>query len=327
MSTHSSENGCWEMPFDPVAEVLQDFRLSNSFYCRSELRAPWGLELSGQCATAFHFVAEGGCYLRRGPEEALRLDGGDLVLLPHGRGHILSDAPDGAAVCVETLPHEMIGQNAALLRHGGGGEATVLICGSVYFEEPGLHPLVDLMPDVLHLPGAGGAQDDMLRVMVAAMGAEALSPRPGGTTLMTRLADVLVVQAVRWWLDHCAEGRSGWLTALRDPQVGKALALIHRRPEEGWTVGSLAKAVHLSRSVFSERFTELVGKPPMQYLTRWRMHLAGRWLREDKLRLGEIAARLGYESEPSFSRAFKRHMGAPPGAVRRGARGNALVGE
>jgi AraC-like DNA-binding protein len=193
------------------------------------------------------------------------------------------------------------------------------------FEEPGLHPLVDLMPDVLHIQAAGREQDEMLRAMVAAMGAEALSARPGGATLMTRLADVLVVQAVRWWLDHGAEERCGWLTALRDPRVGKALALIHRRPQEGWTVGSLAKAVRLSRSVFSERFTQLVGKPPMQYVTRWRMHLAARWLREDKLRLGEIAARLGYESEPSFSRAFKRHMGAPPGAVRRGAREEALL--
>jgi AraC-like DNA-binding protein len=155
--------------------------------------------------------------------------------------------------------------------------------------------------------------------MVAAMGAEAHSPRPGGATLMTRLADVLVVQAVRWWLDHDTERCSGWLMALRDPKVGKALALIHRRPEERWTVGTLAREVHLSRSVFSARFTELVGTPPMQYLTRWRMHLAGRWLREEKLGISEVAARFGYESEPSFSRAFKRYMGVSPGAARRGA--------
>jgi AraC-like DNA-binding protein len=158
----------------------------------------------------------------------------------------------------------------------------------------------------------------MLRAMVAAMGAEAHSPRPGGATLMTRLADVLVIHAVRWWLDHGAEGSTGWLTALRDPKIGKALALIHRQPAERWTVGTLAKAAHLSRSIFSARFTDLVGTPPMQYLTRWRMYLSGRWLREERLAIREVAARFGYRSEPSFSRAFKRYMGISPGAARRG---------
>jgi AraC-like DNA-binding protein len=323
MRTQSSENGCVERALDPVAEVLHDFRLSDSYYCRSELRAPWGVEVTGQCGAGFQFVAEGSCFLRRPSGELLRLVAGDLVLLPRGSGggYILSDSPDGAAVPKAALSKEVIGQNAALLRHGGGGELTILVGGGVRFEDPGLHPLMELMPDVLHIQGARREQDETLRAMVGMMGAEALSPRPGGATLMTRLADVLVVQAVRWWLDHGSEGQSGWLKALRDPQVGQALARIHRRPEEGWTVGSLAKAVRLSRSVFAARFTELVGVPPMQYLARRRMHVAGRWLRENKLPLGEIARRLGYASEPSFSRAFKRHTGVPPGAAKRGETG------
>jgi AraC-like DNA-binding protein len=318
MGTQSSENGCLESAVDPIAEVLHDFRLSGSHYCRSELRAPWGLEITGQCGAGFHFVAEGGCFLRSGAEEPLRLDRGDLVLLSRGGGYVLSDTPNGGAVPAESLSEEVIGQNASLLRHGGGGELTTLVGACVRFEDSGLHPLVELMPNVLHLRAADREQDETLRAMVTAMGAEALSPRPGGATLMTRLADVLVVQAVRWWLDHDTEGRSGWLTALRDPKVGKGLALMHRRPEESWTVASLAKAVHMSRSVFSERFTDLVGVPPMHYLAGQRMLIARRWLREGKLALREIAGRLGYESEPSFSRAFKRHMGMPPGAVRRG---------
>ena len=318
MSTQSSEPCCPEVSFDPVAEILHDFRLSNTFYCRSELRAPWGLEIPPQCGATFHFVAEGGCYLRRESAEPLRLNAGDLVLLPHGRGHILADAPDGPTVSADSLEHEVIGQNAALLRHGGSGDLAVLVCGGVHFEEPGLHPLVEVMPEVLHLRGAGREQGEFVRAMVAAMGAEALSARPGGATLMTRLADVLVVQAVRWWLDHGTVGCTGWLRALRDPQLGRAMALIHRRPQENWTVRSLAGAVHMSRSVFSERFTHVVGTPPMQFLTRWRMHLAGRWLRQDRLGIAEVAARLGYESAPSFSRAFKRYSGMSPGAARRG---------
>jgi AraC-like DNA-binding protein len=177
------------------------------------------------------------------------------------------------------------------------------------------------MPDVLHLRGGDRAQDDMLRAMVTAMEAEARSPRPGGATLMTRLADVLVIQALRWWVEHCTDECPGWLRALRDPQIGRALAAIHRRPADSWTVASLAKAVQMSRSIFSERFTELVGTPPMQYLTRWRMHLAERWLREDRLAITEVARRLGYESVPSFSRAFKRHTGVPPGAAKRDGTG------
>src|SRR5262245_21664557 len=173
MRIQSSEIGCVGGVFDPIAEVLHDFRLSGSYYCRSELRAPWGLAIPGRCGAGFHFVAEGGCYLRCGSGEPLRLDGGDLVLLPRGGGHILSDSPTGDAVSTEALAKEVIGQNAALLRHGGSGELTILVGGGVRFEEPGLHPLVDLMPDVLHLRGAGGGQDEMLRVLLAVMGAEA----------------------------------------------------------------------------------------------------------------------------------------------------------
>ena len=321
MRTQSSGNVCWEVDADPVAEILHDFRLSGSYYCRSELRAPWGLEIPGCCGAGFHFVADGGCFLRCGSLEPLRLDTGDLVLRPRGGGLILSDSPAGDVVAADSLAKEVIGQNAALLRHGGDGALTTLVGGAVRFDDSSLHPLIELMPDLLHIRGADRAQDEMFRAMVAVMGAEALVPRPGGATLMTRLAEILVVQAVRWWLDHGTEESSGWLKALRDPQVGRALAVIHRRPQENWTVAALAREVHLSRSVFSERFTELVGTPPMKYLTRWRMHLAARWLRDDKLALGEIAARIGYASEPSFSRAFKRHTGVAPGAARRGANG------
>ena len=176
-----------------------------------------------------------------------------------------------------------------------------------------------MMPDLLHVDGADCSQDETLRAMVTAMGAEAISPRAGRATVMTRLADILVVQAVRWWLDQSTEECFGWLGALRDPQIGPALALIHRRPEESWTLDTLAKAIHISRAVFSERFTELVGMPPMHYLARRRMAMAWRWLREDKLAIGQIATRLGYASEPFFSRAFKRHTGVAPGAARRGS--------
>jgi AraC-like DNA-binding protein len=306
---------------DPLTEVLQDLRLSGSFYCRSELRAPWGLTIPGRGLAAFHFVAEGACFLRKSGSDALRLESGDFVLVPRGEGHTLSDTPDGASLSIEELPHESIGQNAAVLRHGGGGARSLLICGAVRFDDPAVHPLLDLMPDVLQVRAAAAEAGHLLRSMLDAIAREALSPKPGAATVMTRLADVLVIHAVRSWLETGPASTSGWLGAFRDAQIGRALALIHRRPEETWTVSSLAARVHMSRSVFSERFTQLAGAPPLQYLTRWRMHLASRWLKSDGLSLGEVASRLGYDSEPAFRRAFKRHMGIPPGAARRGLAG------
>ncbi|HEY0754989.1 MAG TPA: AraC family transcriptional regulator [Ktedonobacteraceae bacterium] len=149
------------------------------------------------------------------------------------------------------------------------------------------------------------------------LGAEALQPRPGSPALLTRLADILVLQSIRAWLE-CEQGRlTGWLGALHDPAIGNALALIHRSAEEPWTVASLAAEIHLSRSVFSERFSRLVGMAPMQYVTRWRMSLASNWLREEHMSASEVAHRLGYSSEAAFNRAFKRHLQVPPGTFRR----------
>ena len=149
------------------------------------------------------------------------------------------------------------------------------------------------------------------------MAAEARTLRPGGETVITRLADVLVIQAIRSWLARDPAARTGWLGALQDEQIGRAITLIQRDPARPWTIASLAYEVAMSRSAFAARFSQLVGEPPMHYVTRWRMHLALTWLKEDRATLGELALRLGYQSEAAFSRAFKRCMGVPPGAVRR----------
>jgi AraC-like DNA-binding protein len=151
------------------------------------------------------------------------------------------------------------------------------------------------------------------------MALEAEGLRPGGETVITRLSDVLVVQALRAWLesDPAAQSQSGWLGALQDPQIGRAISLVHREPGRDWTVASLADQIPMSRSAFAARFTELVGEPPMSYVTRWRMHLAAAALRDEGATVGEVADRFGYRSEAAFARAFKRVVGLPPGSVRR----------
>jgi AraC-like DNA-binding protein len=307
----------WTEP-DRVTSVLRDLRLVQSFYCHSELTAPWGLAMPPEDHAVFHFVAEGEAWLERPGQPAVRVARGDFVLAAAGIAHTVASTAGVACRNVHELPFDTVGGRAMILRHGGDGARTVLACGGVRFEDPAANPLVALMPDVLHIRGADDGQARLLRQTLDAMATEALNPMPGGATVMTRLADILVIHAVRSWLEAPPDGQSGWLAALRDPQIGRALVLMHRQPEHDWTVASLAASLHMSRSVFSDRFTALVGVPPLLYLTRWRMHLAARWLRDERASLGDVAGRLGYESEPSFSRAFKRHMGVPPGAVRRG---------
>jgi AraC-like DNA-binding protein len=320
VATPSSEVPSWTQPGDSLTDVLRDLRLTQSFYCHSELQAPWGLGMPAEDHAIFHFVAEGRAWLRREGQAPLALERGDFVLVTANLAHTVACPAETLGVDVHDLPFEKVNGHALMLRHAGSedGERTVLACGGVRFDDPTAHPLVALMPEVLHVRASEDGQGHLLRQMLDAMGTEALNPRPGGTTVMLRLADILVIHAVRSWIDAGAEDRTGWLGALRDPQVGRALVLIHRQPEQDWTVATLAAGVHMSRSVFSDRFTALVGAPPLLYLTRWRMHLASRWLREERASLGEVASRLGYESEPSFSRAFKRHIGVAPGAVRRG---------
>ena len=158
---------------------------------------------------------------------------------------------------------------------------------------------------------------DWMQSTLRLMAVEAKELRPGGETVITRLADILVIQAIRSWIERDPAAQTGWLGALQDRQIGRAIALIHRDPARAWTVASLATVVAMSRSGFAARFTELVGEPAMQYVTRWRMHVALTWLKEDAAALGEMATRLGYQSEAAFSRAFKRFTGVSPGAARR----------
>jgi AraC-like DNA-binding protein len=302
---------------DPLTDILRDLRLESSFYARSELRAPWGLSFSVQDGPSFHVVVTGCCFLRIDTQR-IPLQAGDLVLLPHAQEHQLADPAEAAATPLAALPSERVGHNAALLCYGGDGAESLLICGGVRFAGPIAHPLLELLPRVLllrrqELEGARSWLDATLSLL----GAEALSLRPGSAVVMTRLADILVLQTIRAWLESDEDRRPGWLGALADPDIGHALALIHRRAEEPWTVASLAREVHLSRSVFAERFSRLVGMSPMQYVTRWRMSLARSWMREERMSASEAAYRLGYSSEAAFSRAFKRHLQVPPGAVRR----------
>jgi transcriptional regulator GlxA family with amidase domain len=173
----------------------------------------------------------------------------------------------------------------------------------------------------IHVEGWSAPLGEWMQSTLRLMADEARALKPGGETIVARLADILVIQAIRSWLASDPAARRGWLGALQDPQIGRALALVHRDPSRDWSVASLAAVAAMSRSAFAARFQRLAGEPPMRYLARWRMHVATSWLEEGTMALAEMATRLGYESEAAFSRAFKRIVGVAPGAVRRGREG------
>ena len=309
---------------DPFGEVLHELRMTGTLYCRSDLSAPWGFTLPPVPGCLMvHAVTAGHALLAVGDQPPLPLGPGDLALVPHGEGHALTSGSGAAAPSFFTLPRREVNARYEILRHGGGGEPTVLVCAVVRCERPAAAFLIRALPHVLHVPAQGpeatsaeaALAAEWVRSTLRLMDAEARALRPGGETVLTRLADVLVVQAVRVWLASDPTAQMGWLGALRDAHVGPALAAIHREPGHAWTVEALAATAALSRSAFAERFAALVGEPPFRYLTRWRMALAPTLLAEEGLTVGEAADRLGYGSETAFSRAFHRVHGVPPGSV------------
>jgi AraC-like DNA-binding protein len=315
---HDRSSGSQDaLAVDPLSAVLRDLRLSGVGYGRCELTRPWGIDLPREKEVArFHFVAAGSCWLQAPARKWTELGTGDVVLLPHGAGHALASQARGPTTPLDELPREEIGDRTYRVEAGGGGTATLLVCCSVRFEEPAVHPLLELMPPVLHVR-AGHTGDAVLPSLLDAMAEEVTTLRVGAATVMTRLADVVITRMLRAWVESRTGDTTGWLAAIRDPRIGRALAAIHQRPGEPWSVESLAEIARVSRSVFSERFTSVVGMSPARYVARWRMHLASVWLEDDRLTVSEAAARLGYESEASFSRAFKRFVGRPPSALRR----------
>jgi AraC-like DNA-binding protein len=307
----------WPPP-DPLGEALHSLRMDGAFYCRSELAAPWGLTLPPMPGSLwFHVVTSGGALLEVDPDHARWLHPGDIALVPHGHGHVVRSEPHVPAPGILELERVHPSDRYEILRHGGSGVPTTLLCGAVRFEHPVARNLVGILPPMLSIQAADEPRASWMQSVFRLMAAEARAFRPGGEAVITRLADVLVIQAIRAWIETAPAARTGWLGALQDPQIGRALALIHRDPARPWTVASLARELAMSRSAFAARFSQLVDEPAMGYLTRWRMQLAQHALETEGATVAELAGRLGYHSEAAFARAFKRVTGIPPGAAKR----------
>jgi AraC-like DNA-binding protein len=308
---------------DLLTEVLGSFHLRSTFLYRGRATAPWGVRFAprrnGDADALFHVVTEGRCLLQLEGKDApvLPLGPGDFVLLPHAHTHSLRDAEETPVYPIEMVqPCGVAPDATATVRFGGGGPETALVCGKFLFQDGATNPFLRSLPPLIVVRGEQGKAVAWLEATLAFLACETNSGRPGAETVLSRLCDILFIQAIRAHLAEMPACTRGWLRAMRDEQVSQALLAIHRDPARRWTVAALASTALMSRSTFAARFTDLMGEPPLQYVTRWRIHLAVRLLREDRLSLSQVAERVGYESEAAFCKTFKRWTGATPGSYR-----------
>jgi AraC-like DNA-binding protein len=320
---------------DALSDVLKSVRLEGALYVNGEFTAPWcirgecGLGMKEKLADAghvvyFHFLTEGRCRARLAKGgEVLEVSAGDLILIPRYERHIL-----GSDLQLEPLDATGLQRVAVMegdvmnIRHGGGGAQTRFVCGYLACSHSLVRPLLVGLPRILRIPIGGGPAEALLRELLRVGMHESAAARPGGDSMLAKLSELLFVEAMRRYAESLPPEGRGWLAAVRDAHVGRALALLHAEPATPWTVDELARKVALSRSALADRFTSLLGEPPMQYLMRWRLALAAQALRSGEEAIQRVAEKSGYESEAAFSRAFKREFGVPPAAWRRRGAGS-----
>ena len=326
---------------DAVSDVLRAVRLSGAVYLNGEFTEPWCVIGQGEAAlyTAFlprservvsyHLITEGRCcaQLANDPNSVIHLNAGELLVVPQGEAHIIGSnldlSPTSAAPLLasqlETTPGQVM-----KLSYGGGGTRTRLICGFLACDDTLSNPLLSALPQIFKVDMRNDPRSSWLESSLQFAAAEAGEWRAGSAIVLARLSELLFVEAVRRCIDTLPADRKGWLAGVRDRFVGRALSMLHAQPAHSWTVEELARKVGLSRSALAQRFTDLLGQPPMQYLARWRLQIAAQELLGGNKSLAVIAEQVGYESEAAFNRAFKREFGTPPAYWRKN-RGTADV--
>jgi AraC-like DNA-binding protein len=273
---------------------------------------------------SYHIVRRGGCWAALRGETPVRLEAGDVFVVPHGDAYMMGSAPGLRS----TLPRQAVTEFFRLMASasapltvtegGGGPERAHVICGFLGCDIRSFNPVIEALPRVLHLRGQPGTREaSRLSQLVELALAESRERQPGTRCVLLRLSELLFVEVVRRHLESLTGEHTGWLAGLRDPMAGHALALLHNRPADPWSLERLAREIGVSRSSLAERFTVLVGQPPMRYLTRWRIQLACRLLCDDAAKVSAVALDVGYQSEAAFSRAFKAAVGASPATWRR----------
>ncbi len=311
---------------DPVSDVLRELNVRSTVFCLSELGAPWGFRVEGAGIAKFHLVLDGAGWVTVDGEAPLSVGSGDLVVLPHGHAHIISDHPASSVAALDDLLAEQPVEQRSRLRLGGDGQHTRLLCGGFALGDTGLEPIFQLLPHVLRLEGDVIAGTAWLSPLLTMLEGEASTGDAGSTAVLAKIADVCLTQALRVWL--VGAERTGLLETgqLRDAGIAKAVTAIRSRPAEPWSVEGLARLAGLSRSAFTARFRMLIGEPPMRYVMKARLSLAAGYLATSSRSMYEIAVLSGYDNESTLSKAFRREFGVPPGRYRAAARRPPAIG-
>lgn len=312
------------MKIDVLSDVLGAIHLTGAVFFDFELTSPWVVEAppsreiadrvmpGAQRVIEYHLIADGSGWGHAVGQPPLRLEKGDLLLFPHGDPHVLSSAPGMRAATDLSAFRNLTLRPKAYKLGGGGPDRARVVCCFLGCDERPFNPLLAALPRVVHMSAASSADSAAwLAALMTAAATESAGDRPGGENVRSRLSELMFVEMIRRYLESLPAGQVDWLAGLRDPVVGQALAALHGRPQGSWTVERLARDAGVSRSVLAERFTAMVGQPPMQYLALWRMQLASRLLTGGR-QVAEASAAVGYESEAAFSRAFKKLLGQSP---------------
>ncbi|HVZ49701.1 MAG TPA: AraC family transcriptional regulator [Gemmatimonadaceae bacterium] len=309
---------------DPLSDVLRAVRLDGAYFYLVEAGAPWSVAATAspdlvprvlpgsEHLIPYHILTSGACWAGVTGESQVRMQPGDAILFPQGDAHVLSSAEQCTTDRAPMAPMPPRPQDTLQLGPDSARDTT-FVCGFLGVDVRPFNPLLAALPRRLHVPGIAGGWLSRFPQQVVE---ESRSGRVGSGTLLTRLAELMFLEVLRHHYEHLGTQQTGWLAGLKDPVVGPALMLLHDRPAQQWTIAEVAQQVGTSRTVLAERFTQLVGVPLMLYLTRWRLQLAAELLRQGSTKVASVAARVGYESEASFSRAFKRETGSSPAAWR-----------
>jgi len=307
-------------PMDALADILRALRIESSIISHGRFAAPWAVSTKGAAGAIFHASIKGDCIVRlEGSRKRVELEEGDVALVSRGEAHLTC-----SALRVTPTPVTQIGRRdgsggVALVEHGEGEATTELICGAFVVDHAAAHVLLELLPPLIHIPASAG-RADWLKATLSLLAAEVEAQQSGQDEVISRLAEVLVVHLLRQYFLSVPAEQAGWIGALRDQQIGRALAFMHGEPQIPWSAEELATKVGMSRASFFSRFCSLVGEPPARYLTRWRMSTAADLLhRNQQLSLGQVASKVGYRSEEAFGRAFRRQMGLTPREYRQQA--------
>ena len=314
------------MSADVLSDLLRTVRLTGSVFFEMEAKAPWIVEslardvvlpkiLPGaQHLIAFHVITEGRCFAHISGEPPVELAAGNVIVFTRGDPHLLWSTP---GQCPQPTPSQVVdtatsSQLPFLMKFGGSGPASKFVCGYLACDASPFNPLIDHLPATIKSGDPREGDIGWLAQFIRLATTESANKRPGSESVLAKLSELMFIEVVRRHIETLPPEQTGWLAGLRDPAIGKALSLLHGAPAKDWSVDEIAKEAGLSRSVLAERFTDLLGVPPMQYLAKWRMQVAAGMLRGGNTNIAAVAAETGYGSEAAFSRAFKKITGMPP---------------